>query len=83
MPLSDVTDPTAISAAMDEFDRLGRDVFLRKYGFGRSRAYFLRCDGKHYDSKAIVGAAHGFHTRKRAHSTRRTSVGAKTPSERC
>jgi 5-methylcytosine-specific restriction protein A len=30
------------------------------YGFGRSRAYFLVFGGKHYDSKAIVGAAHGF-----------------------
>jgi hypothetical protein len=60
MPLSDVTDPAAINAAMDEFDQLGRDVFLRKYGFGRSRAYFLHRDGKDYDSKAIVGAAHGY-----------------------
>lgn len=60
MPLSDLTDPTAINAAMDEFDRLGRDHFLQKYGFGPSRAYFLRRNGKDYDSKAIVGAAYGF-----------------------
>ena len=60
MALSDVTDPASINAAMDEFDRLGRDVFLRKYGFGGSRVYFLRRDGKDYDSKAIVGEAHGF-----------------------
>jgi hypothetical protein len=60
MPLSDLTDPAAVNAAMDEFDRLGRDEFLRKYGFGPSRAYFVSRDGKYYDSKAIVGAAHGF-----------------------
>jgi hypothetical protein len=60
MPLSDLTDPAAVNAAMDEFDRLGRDEFLRKYGFGPSRTYFLRRDDKYYDSKAIVGAAHGF-----------------------
>src|SRR5262245_34889665 len=60
MSLSDLTDPAAVKAAMDEFDRLGRDEFLRKYGFGPSRAYFVRRDDRYYDSKAIVGAAHGF-----------------------
>ena len=60
MSLSDLTDPAAVKAAMDEFDCLGRDEFLRKYGFGPSRAYFVRRDDKYYDSKAIVGAAHGF-----------------------
>ncbi len=45
---------------MDEFDRVGRDNFLRKYNFGPARAYFVRRDGKYYDSKAIVGAAHGY-----------------------
>lgn len=60
MPLSDLTDPAAVNAAMDEFDRLGRDEFLRKYGFGPSRMYFVRRDDKYYDSKAIVGAAYGF-----------------------
>ena len=60
MPLSDLTDPAAVNAAMDEFDRIGRDNFLRKYDFGPSRAYFVRRDGKYYDSKAIVGAAYGY-----------------------
>jgi hypothetical protein len=59
MPLSELTDPAAVHAAMDEFDRLGRTDFLRKYGFGPSRAYFLRRDGKDYDSKAIAGVAYG------------------------
>ena len=60
MPLSDLTDPAAVNSAMDEFDRVGRDNFLQKYGFGPSRAYFVHRDGKYYDSKAIVGAAHGY-----------------------
>jgi hypothetical protein len=60
MPLSDLTGPAAVNAALDEFDRVGRDGFLRKYGFGPSRRYFVRRNGKHYDSKAIVGAAYGF-----------------------
>jgi hypothetical protein len=46
--------------AVKEFDEIGRDAFLKKYGFGPSRDYFLVVDGREYDSKAIVGAAHGF-----------------------
>src|SRR6266852_729469 len=46
--------------AVAEFDRLGRDRFLRKYGFGQAKQYFLTHEGQHYDSKAIAGAAHGF-----------------------
>ncbi|MGH4033856.1 HNH endonuclease signature motif containing protein [Actinomycetota bacterium Odt1-20B] len=45
--------------AVEEFDRLGRDVFLRRYGFKASRAYLLVVDDRFYDSKAVVGAAHG------------------------
>ncbi len=59
MVLAELTDPTAVSRAMDEFDRLGRDAFLRKYGFGRSRNYFVERNGTLYDSKAITGVAYG------------------------
>lgn len=45
---------------MAEYDRLGQGRFLEKYGFGMARSYRLIVDGKAYDSKAIVGAAHGF-----------------------
>ena len=60
MGLSDVTDPTAVVEALKEADQLGRERFLEKYGFGESRQYFLKYDGRLYDSKAIIGAAHGF-----------------------
>src|SRR5437870_2571932 len=50
----------AVLAAVDEFDELGREEFLRKYGFGLARDYLLVHDGKRYDSKAIVGVAYGF-----------------------
>ena len=60
MALSDLTDPAAVEAALDEFDQLERDSFLDKYGFARARRYFLLRGGKRYDSKAIVGAAHGY-----------------------
>lgn len=61
MTLADVTRP-GVLAAIDEFDRLGREAFLRSTGFGRSRAYYLRHEGRLYDSKAMVGYAHGVST---------------------
>ncbi|MGN9791029.1 HNH endonuclease [Streptomyces sp. OZ13] len=46
--------------AVAEFDAIGQNTFLKRYGFGRARDYFLVVDGKRYDSKAVLGAAHGF-----------------------
>lgn len=48
----------AVLDAVEEFDRVGRDVFLEAYGFGAARKYFLRFNGCLYDSKAIVGTAY-------------------------
>lgn len=59
MGLQDITRE-AILAAVAEYDRLGQDAFLDRYGFDRARSYLLIEDGKSYDSKAIVGVAHGF-----------------------
>ena len=59
MALSDLTDRQAVVSAMSEFDRLGRDEFLKQYGFGRAKEYMLSFEGRQYDSKAIVAAAHG------------------------
>jgi len=58
MALRDITR-TQILTAIEEYDMLGQEAFLAKYGFDRSRSYLLIHDGKSYDSKAIVGAAHG------------------------
>ena len=60
MGLGDLTSRQAVLDATAEFDRLGRQEFLAKYGFGRSREYFLLLDDRRYDSKAIAGAAHGY-----------------------
>ena len=49
----------AVLAAITEYDELGQDAFLDKYGFHPARSYLLVHDGKSYDSKAIVGVAHG------------------------
>ncbi len=44
----------AVLAAVAEFDRLGRDGFLRTSGFRKAKSYFLDIDGVLYDAKAIV-----------------------------
>jgi 5-methylcytosine-specific restriction enzyme A len=59
--LADLT-PAGVLAAISEFDRLGRDPFLRSTGFGRAKAYYLAHDGRLYDSKAIAGYAHDVST---------------------
>src|SRR3712207_6039990 len=59
MSLELLTAPEAVHAAMDEFDRLGSEQFLERYGYRRSRTYFVERDGKLYDSKAIAGVAVG------------------------
>jgi hypothetical protein len=59
MALSDLTSREAVLAAIQEFHDPGRDTFLRAYGFGRARKYFVVYQGASIDSKALVGAAHG------------------------
>jgi HNH endonuclease len=58
--LADVISPESVVAAVAEFDSLGREEFLRRHGFGTARRYFLRLNGRSYDSKAIVGVAYGY-----------------------
>jgi hypothetical protein len=60
MSLSELTSPTAVRKAIAEFDRLGQELFLRKYRFGPARSYFLIYEGRRYDSKAIAGVAHDY-----------------------
>jgi hypothetical protein len=58
--LGDLASRDAVLSALAEFDQLGRAAFLAKYGFGKAHSYFLRHEGRMYDSKAIAGAAIGF-----------------------
>jgi hypothetical protein len=55
---SDVTSRDAVLDAIAEFDEIGREGFLAKYGFGPARDYVVAWNGKEYDSKAVLGAAH-------------------------
>jgi hypothetical protein len=54
LALSDLTKETVLKT-VSEFDGLGREAFLARYGFGKSRGYFLQHGGKRYDSKPIAG----------------------------
>src|SRR5580704_6661441 len=58
-PLSDLSDRSSILSAMAEYDEIGRDAFLGRYGYGPSTKYLIAHNGKTYDSKAIAGVAFG------------------------
>ncbi len=59
MTIYEIT-PDSIVAACEEYDRLGKTKFLQKYGFRTAQKYMLFWNGNYYDSKAVVGAAHGY-----------------------
>ncbi|GAA5057376.1 putative restriction endonuclease [Thermocatellispora tengchongensis] len=57
MALSDL-DRKMVLEAIEEYDQLGRDAFLERYGYREARDYFVVHNGRRYDSKAIAGVAH-------------------------
>lgn len=57
--LSLLTSPDAVKEAVTECDQLGREAFLKKYGYKYSRLYLLHYNQNVYDSKAIAGVAFG------------------------
>lgn len=60
MSLMDITSPGAVTRSLQEAQSLGREAFLSKYGFGKAGTHFVLWKGQHFDSKAILGAAHAF-----------------------
>jgi MrcB-like, N-terminal domain len=58
--LRDLTDQSAVLAAIAEADRIGEAAFLEKYGFQPSRRFRIAHDGATYPSKALLAAAHSF-----------------------
>jgi AAA domain (dynein-related subfamily) len=60
MALADIAHQSSVLQAIAEYDEIGRDAFLMKYGFGKSKFYFLLFEGSRYDTKAILGAAHKY-----------------------
>ncbi|WP_410619514.1 YDG/SRA domain-containing protein [Amycolatopsis sp. cmx-8-4] len=80
MSLADV-DREHVLKAIDEFDVLGREAFLSKYGFKEARQYVVHYEGREYDSKALIGAAHGVAT-GRALAAKDFSGGVRTVGAR-
>jgi 5-methylcytosine-specific restriction protein A len=52
MSLADLTSLDAVLAAIAEYDTLGQDRFLARYGFDLARRYWLVHNGRRYDSNA-------------------------------
>jgi 5-methylcytosine-specific restriction protein A len=77
MGLRDITR-AAVLEAISEYGRLGQDEFRAKYGFERARSYLLIHKGRAYDSKAIVGVAHGYLPGERVLAARDFSGGEAT-----
>ena len=59
MSLRNITRQSVLEA-IEEFDQVGRNYFLKKYHFGHAKSYWLVYDGRKYDSKAIIGVAHKY-----------------------
>ncbi|HEV2596449.1 MAG TPA: DUF3578 domain-containing protein [Sphingomicrobium sp.] len=59
MSINLLSSRQAVLDAIDEWDELGRDAFLERYGYGPAKSYFVQQDGKLYDSKALTGVALG------------------------
>lgn len=55
---AELTDRASVESAMAEFDQIGRDAFLQKYGYGEAKEYFVVTESGRYDSKAVFGAAY-------------------------
>lgn len=57
--LSDLTSVAAVQAALDEYEQLGKEAFLHKYGFREATSYLVRNPRTQglADSKAIAGVA--------------------------
>lgn len=61
MALTDVTRESVL-AAIAKYDQRGPGFFRVEHGFRSSRKFVLIHEGRQYDSKAILGVAHGYAT---------------------
>ncbi len=59
---SSLTDHSAISQAFDEFDKLGRELFLIRYGFKEVNESFVVARSGRYDTRALFAAAYEHQT---------------------
>ena len=57
MAVKDVTR-RGVEAALDEFRRIGLDAMLERYGGRASTRWYVEVDGRRFDQKVLVRAAH-------------------------
>jgi 5-methylcytosine-specific restriction protein A len=69
----DVTDKNAVLAAINEFNELGRDKFLKKHGFDHALYYFIEYESNQYDCKPILCAAYYYQFNKLLKDRRATN----------
>jgi hypothetical protein len=62
MPSWNAVHSEHVLSAMGECDQLGQDEFLSRHGFQRAKSHVLWHKGRGYDSKAVLGVAHGYAT---------------------
>lgn len=60
MGINQTSSAVAVIQAIEECDKLGSQLFLDKYGFGKAKIYCLKYKGQLYPSKAILGVAHKY-----------------------
>ncbi len=53
-----VVDVQAMRTAIAEFNELGREQFLKRYGLFRSSKFYLIFNQRIYDTKVLVAAAY-------------------------
>lgn len=58
MPPFQAVRPEHVLLALEEFDRVGADEFLSRYGFDPSGEFELQHNASSYDSLAVLGVAH-------------------------
>jgi ribosomal protein L32 len=58
MPPFQAVRPEHVLLALEEFDRIGADEFLARYGFDHAGEFELVHDSHTYDSLAVLGVAH-------------------------
>ena len=47
----------AVEAVIAEYDQIGRDALLQRYGFSDAQAPAFEYEGQSYDSRAVIAAA--------------------------
>ena len=62
MPSWNAVRSEHVLSAMGECDAQGDEEFLSSHGFERTKSYVLWHKGRGYDSRAVLGVAHGFAT---------------------